>query len=75
MSSSGAPAVRSSPVQGRLRGRAEVREVALGFRILVFTWGRHCKQASGLAHGGWDGVGPSSGTSGSDTPTCGLGGE
>ena len=37
----------------------EVREVALGFRILVFTWGSHCKQALSLAHGrvrvGWAG--------------------
>lgn len=50
--------------------------MALGFRILVFTWGRHRKQAPSLAHGrrGRDGLGPSSGTSGPDTPTCGLGG-
>lgn len=49
--------------------------MALGFRILVFTWGRLCKQASGLAQGGWDGVGPGSGTTGPATPTCGLGSE
>lgn len=48
------------PSPGQAKGQgAEVREVALAFRILVFTWGRHCKQAPSLAHGrarvGWAG--------------------
>lgn len=66
------------PSAGQAKGQgAEVREAALGFRISVFTCVRHCKQAPSLAHGGrgWAGPGPRPGTSGPDTPTCGLDGE
>lgn len=68
----------AQPSPGQAEGQgAEGREVALGFRISVFTCGSHCKQAPSLAHGrrGWAGLGPRPGTSGPDTPTCGLGGE